>query len=234
MYSDNGTYFVRASYDINADMKAIQRSHTQEAAKLVAQHAINWHFIPPSAPHFGGLWEAGVKSTKHHLKRIIGDGTLTYEEMNTTLCQIEGCLNSRPLCPISNDPNDFGILTPAHFLIGRPLLARPQPSVIDVPQNRLHYWQQIYQTTEKFWIQWRSEYFSRLQQRPKWLTETTSIQKDDLVLLKDDNLPPTQWSLGRILETHAGADGLTRVVTIKTPTTTLKRPIVKVCRLPSQ
>lgn len=234
IYSDNGTYFVRAAHDIDADMIQIQKSISQEASKIATQSSIQWHFIPPSAPHFGGLWEAGVKSTKRHLKRIIGDGTLTYEEMATTLCQIESCLNSRPLCPISNDPNDFRVLTPGHFLIGRPLLSRPQPSVLEIPSNRINHWQIIHKLTEQFWRQWQIDYFARLQQRPKWLSKSINIQKNELVLLKDDNLPPSQWKMARVIDTHQGTDGLTRVVTIKTATTTLKRPVVKLCKLPSQ
>lgn len=154
--------------------------------------------------------------------------------MSTILCQIEGCLNSRPLCPISNDPDDLQILTPGHFLIGRPLISRPQPSTLEIPTNRLEYWKRIYQSTQRFWNQWQSEYFSRLQQRPKWVSQTNTFENGQLVLLKEDNLPPSQWKLGRIIQTHPGDDGLTRVVTIKTPTSVLKRPIIKVCSLPSQ
>lgn len=234
MYSDNGTYFARASLDIDQEMKNAQQKYPKEAATHALFKGIKWHFIPPAAPHFGGLWEAGVKSTKYHLKRILGEGTCTYEELLTILCQIESCLNSRPLCPISNDPDDFEILTPGHFLIGRPLISRPQPGILEVPTNRLSYWKRIYQTTQRFWKQWQTEYLSRLQQRPKWVSKTTNIEKGDLVLLKEDNIPPSQWRLGRILDTHQGTDGLTRVVTIKTPTNILKRPIVKVCPLPNQ
>lgn len=234
MYSDNGTYFVRASSDIERDMQHALRTYPQEAAKLSVSQAIQWHFIPPAAPHFGGLWEAGVKSMKYHLKRVLGNASCTYEELATTLCQIESCLNSRPLCPLSNDPDDFEVLTPGHFLIGRPLLARPQSSILETPINRLDYWKRVYQLTQRFWTQWQSEYFSRLQQRPKWVSETKNIKKGDLILLKEDNIPPLHWNLGRVVETHPGHDGLTRVVTIKTATSTLKRPIVKICALPSQ
>ena len=88
-----------------------------------------WHFVPPFAPHFGGLWEAGVKRFKHHLRRIVGNHTLTFEEFLTLLTRIESCLNSRPIAPLSNDPEDFSYLTPGHFLIGTPLTSIPEPSV---------------------------------------------------------------------------------------------------------
>lgn len=54
---------------------------------------IEWKFIPPPSPHMGGLWEAGVKSCKFHLKRVVGESLLTFEELNTVLTQIEACLN---------------------------------------------------------------------------------------------------------------------------------------------
>lgn len=205
---------------------------TPEIAELTANLFVRWHFIPPASPNFGGLWEAGVKSTKHHLKRIVGKETLLYEELNTVLIEIEGCLNSRPLCPMTSDPNDLSALTPAHFLIGEPLLAKPRPSVLDLNINRLDRFQLMQRLTETFWKRWRQEYLSRLQQRPKWLITHPNIEIGDLVLIVNDNMPRSHWLLGRVTETTHGVDGLVRVATIKTATTTLKRSISKLCRLP--
>ncbi|XP_029679981.1 uncharacterized protein LOC115245695 [Formica exsecta] len=100
----------------------------QRIANVTNASGVRWHFNPPAAPHFGGLWEAAVKSTKHHLTRVIGEATLTYKEFSTFLTQVEACLNSRPLHAVSDDPDDFTPLTPGHFLIGAPLLAVPEPS----------------------------------------------------------------------------------------------------------
>ena len=74
-------------------------------------------FIPKKAPHFGGLWEAAVKSLKRHLKRIVEENKLTFEELTTTLTQIEACLNSRPLTPIPSDSDGIEALTPGYFLV---------------------------------------------------------------------------------------------------------------------
>ena len=76
---------------------------------------IKWKFNPPGAPHHGGLQEASVKSVKHHLKRIIAQMCPTIEEINTLLCKIEACSNSRPITTLKNDPENLEILTPSHF-----------------------------------------------------------------------------------------------------------------------
>lgn len=122
MYSDCGTTFVGADRALQNLLRAASPDG-RLIASTVAMEGVKWHFNPPAAPHFGGLWEAAVKSTKHHLRRVIGETTLTYEELNTFLAQVEACLNSRPLRPLSDDPDDVSALTPGHFLIGAPLLA---------------------------------------------------------------------------------------------------------------
>ncbi|XP_055623718.1 uncharacterized protein LOC129767122 [Toxorhynchites rutilus septentrionalis] len=89
--------------------------------------AIEWHPIPPRSPHFGGLWEAGVRSAKYHLKRITGTANMNFEQYTTVLTHIEAILNSRPISPISEDPSDLNPLTPDHFLVGHPLTDIAEP-----------------------------------------------------------------------------------------------------------
>ena len=102
-----------------------------------ANEAITWEFIPPAAPHWGGLWEACAKSMKHHLVRVLGKFTPTWEEMLTCLCHIEACLNSRPLTALREDILDMPALTPGHFLIGDALKSLPEKSCLDLNENLL-------------------------------------------------------------------------------------------------
>ena len=67
----------------------------------------------------GGIWEAAVKSLKTILKEVIGDVRLSFEELTTVLTQVEACLNSWPLTPISSEDDGIEVLTPGHFLIGQ-------------------------------------------------------------------------------------------------------------------
>lgn len=230
MYSDNGTNFVGASKIIK---KTTMLHLSIEIINELSINGTQWHFIPASAPHFGGLWEAGIKSMKQHLKRIIGNNTLTFEELTTLLYQIEQCLNSRPLCPVTSDPSDLSILTPGHFLIGNSLLAPPDNPNEFENTNILSRWHLVQRLYHNFWKRWQHEYLVRLQQRPKWQSQTNNIKIDDLVIIIEDNLPPSRWILGRVVDTHPGTDGLVRVVTIKCKNSTVKRPISKIALLPN-
>jgi len=232
MYSDCGTNFVGARRVIGELQKQFGQAEQKRLADEFTQDGIQWHFNPPGAPHFGGLWEAGVKSVKHHLFRVIGNAALTFEEMTTLLTQIEGILNSRPLTVVSSNPDDLQALTPSHFLIGGPIVALPEPNLLDINIGRLDRWQAIQQRQQAFWKRWSSEFISRLQQRPKWIKEQPQLEVNSIVIIKDENLPPSKWRLGRVIALHPGKDGNVRVATIKTLTGEIKRPITKLCVLP--
>lgn len=231
IYSDNGTNFVGANKKLDADFKAAVKNNVSVIPILAAQK-IQWHFIPPAAPQFGGIWEAGVKSMKYHLKRIIGETKLTFEEMSTLLAQIEAVLNSRPLLDVSNENIDaVDVLTPGHFLIGRPVIDCPE-HVEESRISSLNRWKLIQKLRKDFWNRWKNEYLMTLQQRSKWRQQVPDLQKGTVVLVKDEATVPAKWPLGRIIEVHKGKDDKVRVVTLKLQNSTLKRPIHKVCVLP--
>lgn len=125
MYSDCGTNFVGAGRTVTRSITECNQKWSDEVQKELSVYHTNWHFNPPGSPHFSGLWEAGVKSAKYHLKRIIGSSRFTYDELETYVLQVESCMNSRPLCYITGNP-DAQIITPAHFLIHDSLLALPE------------------------------------------------------------------------------------------------------------
>lgn len=229
--SDCGTNLIGADAELKRLFTASSREWTH-LANVLTSDGVTWKFNPPSAPHFGGKWEAGVKSVKFHLRRVIGDATLTYEELSTLLVQIEAILNSRPLIALSDDPSDLTALTPGHFIIGSALSTVPEPSLQEVSRNRLSRWQLLQTMKESFWQRWSSEYLQQLQTPSKRHRPQDAFQKGSLVLIKDERFPPSKWPLARITHVHPGVDGLIRVVTVRTATSTFKRPIVKLCLLP--
>lgn len=232
--SDNGTTFHGAHNDLK-ELYSFVDQCTDELTTFYANHGIEWKFIPVYTPHMGGLWEAGVKSFKFHLKRVVGISLLTYEEFSTLLVQVEAILNSRPICPLPQSDNEFiHILTPAHFMIGRPATALPDYDYNDIPTNRLKYYQQLQQMQQGFWRRWSKDYIGLLQQRVKWRSSKgPSLSTGTVVLVKEDRLPPCLWKLARIIQTHPGQDGIARVATMKTSKgTTIKRSFNRICPLP--
>jgi hypothetical protein len=234
IYSDNATNFVGASNEMSKLYQLIaSRTHQEEIINLCSRQRIAFHFIPPKAPHFGGIWEAAVKSTKFHLARIVGSVQLNFEELTTVTTKIEAILNSRPLIAESNDPEDYTAITPGHFLIGRPLVAITEENYTDVQTNRLRRWQLLQKLTQHFWQRWSADYLTTLQKRAK-SAGITEVKLNMLVLIKEDNIPPIHWLLGRITTLHPGSDNIVRVVSIRTKNGIFKRPVVKICILPTQ
>ena len=202
-----------------------------DISEFSSSQGIQWSFIPEHAPHFGGLWESAVRSMKIHLKRIIGDAKLTFEELSTILAQVEACLNSRPLIPMPYEDDGIEALTPGHFLIGRPLESLPDSPSTFQSVSILRRWNLCQTLTRRFWQRWSTDYFASLRKFTKWHHSTRNAQVGDVVLLREDGLVPAKWPLGKIAGIHPGKDNIVRVVTVKTATGTYKRPVTKVASL---
>lgn len=230
VFCDNGRNFVAGAKEINQFFKA----NTDFISDFASEDGIKFVFSPTYAPHFGGIFEAGVKSAKFHLKRVMGNSHLTYEEISTLFAQVEAILNSRPLCPLSSSPDDFLCLTPGNFLIGRALTALPSPALEDCNPNNLQRYARLQQIYQHFWKRWQREYIAELQQRHKWKTNSLSPNVGDLVLLQEDDVPPLCWRLGRISRLFYGPDdGVPRVAEVNTTRGCVRRPLVRLVALPT-
>ena len=63
LFSDNGLSSIGSKNKL-CEMYELFQSQLFKSKLdgFCSKTAIEWHLIPPSAPHFGGLWEAGVRS----------------------------------------------------------------------------------------------------------------------------------------------------------------------------
>lgn len=233
IWSDHGTNFIGAARLLSDLHHFLRERETEEAVTdFCSTNGISWEFIPEKAPHFGGLWEAAVKSMKKHLHRIVGNVNLRFEELSTVLCQIEACLNSRPLTPLPTDSDGhFEVLTPGHFIIGRPIEAIPDSASSDQPISSLRCWNLCQALVKHFWRRWSAEYLVTLQRLSKWRRPSRSFKVGDVVLLREDTLVPMRWPVARVVKTHTGQDGLVRVAEIKTNSGTYTRPANKLVLL---
>ncbi|GFS94546.1 DUF1758 domain-containing protein [Trichonephila clavipes] len=173
-------------------------SHTSKYLNFLPHHAVIKPssttakcFITPSSPHFGGIWESGIRSVKFNLKRVLGETILTFEELTTLLTQSEGLLNSRPLSYVNDsDIECISTLTPSHFLTGDVLLSVPEE--LPSSSNHRNRWELLQNIKRGFWKQWSADYLSFLQPRKKWQDAQPNLKEDDIVLIKEEG-PPGTW-----------------------------------------
>ncbi|GFW80023.1 DUF5641 domain-containing protein [Trichonephila clavipes] len=106
---------------------------------------------------------------KHSQLPYLRNSKFSYEELLTLITPIEAILNYRPLTPLSSYVDDLEVLTPAHFLIGRPITAMVEPSLLHCESNRLNVWQRNTKSVQTIWKRCSLSYLNSLQQRKKWI-----------------------------------------------------------------
>ncbi|XP_055714369.1 uncharacterized protein LOC129808610 [Phlebotomus papatasi] len=229
IYCDNGTNFKGACNLLEKFWMSLQEDSVLQ--EEVARMRTNWHFNPARSPHHGGLYEAAVKSLKHNLVREVGQTILTFEELSTVTSQIEAILNSRPISPLSEDPNELTALTPGHFLIGRPLNSIPDYELTNLSPHALTRWQLCQKVLQHFADRWRQEYLHTLQRRSKWSETHDNLGVGDIVIICEKTSSHS-YPLGIIERLHPGKDGRCRVVTIRTARGTFTRAIQNISKMP--
>ncbi|CAG9124118.1 unnamed protein product, partial [Plutella xylostella] len=216
VYCDNAGTFKSAKTKLTELYKLNNSTiHQSQVQAQTAKLGINFHFIPSYSPVFAGLWEAAVKSVKHHLKRILGSQVFTYEQLYTLLVQIEGILNSRPITPMSSDVEDLSFLTPGHFLTGAPLTCIPDQDLTNTPDNQIKFWHKCTALQQRFWKYWSKQYLNMLQNRPKWKDTLPNVKVGSLVILKELDTAPMVWPMARVTKIFPGKDGNVRALEVR-------------------
>ena len=141
LWSDNGTNFVASEKKL---LQNVSTWNQQTLSETLVKKRIQWMFIPPSAPHHGGVWERIVRSFKHIFYVILGNRRLTDEILTTTFCLVEQSVNSRPLVPLSSDATDLDSLTPNHFLLGTACSTMPSHQRADIDHRKRYVRAQAY------------------------------------------------------------------------------------------
>lgn len=223
MWSDRGTNFKGAAGYLDLQHDTIQSA--------VAKEGINWKFLLAKTPHRGGFWEAGVKAAKKPLLRQLKGVILNYDEYATLFTEIEGILNSRPLCYRTYGTSETEIITPGHFLIGDYMKAVPEPEDGQYKLKLSRRYHELKNRINQFFRVWSKDYMNQLQQRSKWLDAQPNLEVDQVVLLKDDETKPYEWPLARITKVFP-VDGVVRTVEVFSKGKTSKKAVNFIIPLP--
>ncbi|XP_055933002.1 uncharacterized protein LOC129963023 [Argiope bruennichi] len=183
---------------------------------------IQWKFIPPSSPWWGGFWERLIGLMKTILRKVLGKACLKYEELSTILCDCENVINSRPITYVSEDL-ELQPLTPAMFL--RDLKESGVPDIDQIEssslQKRYLYRLKLRKDLRK---RFRSEYLGQLRSYAKKSRNSYLFSIGDIVLL-ETTAKRISWPLGKVVKLIKGKDGIVRLVKVRTKQGDLLRPI---------
>lgn len=213
--SDRGTNFVGAVQELNLNSVFVESVDVQ---KVLKDNACTWIFNPPHASHFGGVWERMIGVARKVLDAILLRSSardLTHDTLSTVLAEVCAIVNSRPILPVSNDPDDPTVLTPAVLLTHK---VGKLPDVFPSLGTREMYksqWKYVQVIAQEFWTKWSKEYVNTLQNRFKWTTDQTNLQEGDIVLLKDNDVVRNQWPTAIVHKIHPDQDGCVRVVEVR-------------------
>lgn len=229
-FSDNATNFTAAGRELT---DALQ-DHNIEIEHYLRERGIRWQHGTPAAPHAMGYIEAGVKTIKHSLNRALDlQPAFDFEHFQTFVKKIQADVNSRPISPFNDDPNNLEALTPGHFLIGRPMNARPERRFFAANVTLGAQFRRMIDMRQIFWETWKSQYLQSLQRRPANAIAVIEFNINDLVLLKD-NTPPRQWKIGRIVQILPNQDNIVRSVFVRTSTGIYQRHVNYLVLIPKE
>ena len=218
VYSDKGSNFTAAEKELREEVEAINTERVEQDMLL---EAIEWHFIPPYAPHMGGVWERLVRSVKTTLQALVTDRLLTDEELLSYLAEVEKVLNDRPLTKMGSDPKDEVPITPSDLLL---LRGNSSSSAIASDNPLRKRWATVQDLANRFYERFTREYLPTLQGRQKWVKERPPLRVGDIVLVMDDDAKRGRWPLGLVVETVVSQDGIIRSVKVKTGDNIKLRP----------
>ena len=228
IYSDNAKTYKSAEKGVQQCYEMLNSPQFQE---YLSEKSIKWKFICPLSPWWGGYWERLMKTIKVPLKKVLGKSFLNSDELYTVLTEVEAMVNSRPICAVSDDPDDLSYLTPANFLIGRSTINLPvaplthtevHPTATRKQLNEMLRYQE--KTLKKSWKVWREEYIRGLGVCPA-IRSSITLQVGELVMVASNKQPRCTWKTGRVEELIDGRDGRVRSAIVRVGGKSLTRPV---------
>ena len=228
LYSDNATCFKGADNELKA---AIANLDQKQICHTLRAHGITWIFHPPLASHQAGVVERQVRTVRKvfmakqvtTMDKIFKTvqarpyGVTNDEDLDTLLKEAELIVNSRPLTPISDSPDDFAALTPLTIMTS---ILHPDAPVDEFCNGEvlLKSLPATQDLTHDFWIIWIADYFPLLHKSIKWHKAKENLKPGDLVLIREDGISARRvYPKALVLEVYKNSDGLVRRALIRTP-----------------
>ncbi|VDO14752.1 unnamed protein product [Brugia timori] len=206
-------------------------------ARDLREANITWSFTPAKAPWYGGVYERVIQLVKEALYKSLSHNPVKRRLFSTVLKRIQSMLNERPLCPSSDDAEQW-TLTPAHFLranLGSCTLT--QDTILPVEMtptaaNLARFIRQDQHYNRLVWLQWKQLYLTYLRDKvPKafpnaYRTSEYVPRVGEIVHVLDFESKPGVYKLAKVKKLLPSQDGKIRQVEIEFPSKiTSTRPV---------
>ena len=216
LISDNAKTFRAASAEIRRLCRA------DEVFRYLTDNQITWQFIVEKAPWWGGFWERLIRSVKRPLRRVIGRTSLTYDELQTFVVEIEGIVNARPITYVYDDAESISFsLTPSHLVYGRRITSMPNSEhyeIVSTYQSLTRRAKHHRNLLQHFTKRWRDEYLLALRERASSKSKgnrNPDIAIGDIVIIRSDQTKRNFWKLAKVEQLLCGEDGVARAAIVR-------------------
>ena len=216
LISDNARTFK------NAANQVATINQSSDVHSYLANQGVTWSFIVEKAPWWGGFWERMVRTVKHALRKTIERNSLTFEQLNTTLIEIEAVVNERPLTYVQDDSCRISYnLSPSHLINGRRLGETPNSRHFEIISNyetltrKANYQKRL---LSQFTNTWKQDYLLNLREAHAANSRkdaTPDISVGDVVMLQKNSTKRVLWKLAVVQKLIAGSDGQVRAAVVK-------------------
>eukprot|EP00079_Xenopus_tropicalis_P036905 XP_017950676.1 PREDICTED: uncharacterized protein LOC101733728 [Xenopus tropicalis] len=214
--SDQGSNFVGAKNELR---KALEEVDKERITMFLAERQCDFHMNVPDASHTGGVWERQIRTARNVLSSVLKQsaGRIDDASLRTVFYEAMSIVNSRPLTVDNiNDPTSLDPLTPNHLLHLKSTPIQPPPGkFLEEDLYARKRWRRVQYLTEQFWNRWRREYLANLTLRQKWHTPRRNVQINDIVIVKEEDIPRNRWRIAKVLEVQKDNDGLVRRVKLQ-------------------
>ena len=225
-YSDNASYYKKASLEIKEFMASIEWPKVRkQAEKFNGQ----WLFSTEAAPFRNATSERLVGTIKQSLFKVIQKNILPFQELQTCLKEISAYINNRPIGFLSTDNmEDMKPISPSLLTIGREI--EPLGEYTGKDPNLEELYNHRTKTIKNFLTNWTALYLQNLSPTKKWLEKNPYKIKEGMILfIKDENKMKDLWKKGIVTKViKSKNDDLPRTVELRTATSKkITRPIQK-------
>ena len=149
--------------------------------------------------------------------KSIGKTTLTFNELEEVLLDVEQTLNNRPLTYVEDDIQ-FPTLTPNSLIFGIENHVPTMENRHDITDKDLRKRAKYVQACKNAaWSRWSNEYIKTLRERHnlKHHKKVNHIKIGDVVLIKGDSKNRGKWNIGKVTDLYSGTDGEIRAVKLR-------------------